>query len=66
MRELAAEGMTMVIVTHEMQFAREVADSVCFLADGVLLERAAPEQLFSAPQHERTRTFLKRTLPRAA
>ena len=66
MRELAAEGMTMVIVTHEMQFAREVADSVCFLADGVLLERAAPEQLFSSPQHERTRTFLKRTLPRAA
>ena len=66
MRELAADGMTMVIVTHEMQFAREVADSICFLADGVLLERAPPEQLFSSPQHERTRTFLKRTLPRAA
>jgi polar amino acid transport system ATP-binding protein len=66
MRQLASEGMTMVIVTHEMQFASEVADTVCFLADGALLESAPPAQLFTNPSHERTRTFLKRTLSRTS
>ncbi|MCX4097118.1 amino acid ABC transporter ATP-binding protein [Nocardia sp. alder85J] len=58
--ELAAEGMTMVLATHEMAFAREVADTVCFLDGGRIHEQGPPEQLFGAPRQERTRTFLSR------
>jgi len=63
MRQLAAEGMTMLIVTHEMSFAREVADRVYFIDNGHVLEEGAPEQMFSNPRHERTRTFLRRVIP---
>jgi polar amino acid transport system ATP-binding protein len=59
-RELAAGGMTMLIATHEMSFAREIANSVCFLDDGVILEQGPPEQIFSAPQQPRTQQFLER------
>ena len=59
-RELAAGGMTMVIATHEMGFAREVADEVCFLHEGQILERGRPEAIFSAPRQERTQQFLQR------
>ena len=62
MRELAAEGMTMMIVTHEMGFAREVADRVVYIDQGAILEVAKPAQIFDAPQNERTRTFLSRVL----
>lgn len=62
MRELAKEGMTMVIVTHEMGFAREVADRAIFIHKGEITEQGPPEQLFDAPQHERTRSFLARVL----
>jgi len=62
MRELAKEGMTMVIVTHEMGFAREVADRVIFIHKGEIAEQAPPEQLFDTPQHERTQSFLARVL----
>ncbi|MCS7462290.1 amino acid ABC transporter ATP-binding protein [Paenibacillus doosanensis] len=60
-KQLAVEGMTMVIVTHEMKFAREVADRVILLADGVIVEEGPPEQLFSRPKHERTVQFLSLT-----
>jgi polar amino acid transport system ATP-binding protein len=59
-RELAAGGMTMVIATHEMAFAREIADRVCFLDDGVILEQGPPAQIFSEPKEARTRQFLQR------
>ncbi|MFF8599504.1 amino acid ABC transporter ATP-binding protein [Streptomyces sp. NPDC015232] len=59
-RDLKQDGMTMVVATHEMGFAREVADQVCFLADGVVLERGTPAEVFGAPAHERTRRFLGR------
>ncbi len=59
-RELAAGGMTMVIATHEMGFARDIAHRVCFLDAGVILEEGAPEQIFSAPREERTQQFLQR------
>jgi polar amino acid transport system ATP-binding protein len=59
-RELAAGGMTMVIATHEMGFAREIADRVCFLDDGVILEQGPPEEIFSAPREPRTQQFLAR------
>jgi polar amino acid transport system ATP-binding protein len=59
-RELAAGGMTMLIATHEMSFAREIADQVCFLDEGVILEQGPPEQIFSAPREPRTRQFLQR------
>jgi len=62
MRQLAEEGMTMLIVTHEMEFAREVADRVIFLHDGCIVEEGRPDVIFSNPQHERTRSFLRRTL----
>jgi glutamine transport system ATP-binding protein len=62
MRELAREGMTMVIVTHEMGFAREVADRVIFIDRGEIVEQAAPDVLFDEPQHERTQSFLSRVL----
>jgi len=58
-RELAAGGMTMVIATHEMGFARDIAHRVCFLDDGVILEEGAPEQIFSSPREERTQRFLQ-------
>ena len=60
--DLKADGMTMVLATHEMGFAREVADEVCFLSDGVIVERGAPAQLFTAPEHESTQRFLRRLL----
>ena len=59
-RELAEGGMTMLIATHEMGFAREVASRVCFLADGQIVEQAPPARLFSEPSDERTRRFLRR------
>nr|WP_290830147.1 amino acid ABC transporter ATP-binding protein [Halomonas sp.] len=62
MRELAKEGMTMVIVTHEMGFAREVADRVIFIHKGEIAEQGPPETLFDSPQHERTQSFLARVL----
>ena len=61
-RELAKSGMTMIIATHEMSFAREVADRVCFLDAGVILEEGPPEQIFSAPAEARTREFLARVI----
>nr|WP_289073060.1 amino acid ABC transporter ATP-binding protein [uncultured Halomonas sp.] len=60
MRELAKEGMTMVIVTHEMGFAREVADRIIFIHKGEIAEQGPPEQLFDTPRHERTQSFLAR------
>jgi polar amino acid transport system ATP-binding protein len=62
-RGLREGGMTMVIATHEMAFARDVADTVCFLDDGVLLEQGPPAQILSAPTQRRTREFLTRVLP---
>ena len=59
-RELASGGMTMLVATHEMSFAREIADRVCFLDEGVILEQGPPDQLFSAPREPRTRQFLER------
>ena len=59
-RELKASGMTMLIVTHEMGFAREIADRVCFLHEGRILECAPPEELFGSPREDRTRQFLAR------
>ncbi len=61
-RDLKAEGMTMVIATHEMSFAREVADEVAFLHDGRIVEQGPPEQVLSAPQRQETRRFLSRLL----
>jgi polar amino acid transport system ATP-binding protein len=61
-RDLAAEGMTMVIATHEMGFAREVASKICFLHDGVVHEEGPPEEIFRAPKMERTQNFLKRII----
>ena len=57
--ELASSGMTMVVVTHEMGFAREVADRVIFMDEGVIMEEGVPSELFSNPQNERTQNFLK-------
>jgi polar amino acid transport system ATP-binding protein len=62
MRELARGGMTMIVVTHEMNFAREVADTVVFMDDGLVIEAGAPADLLSAPRHERTRAFLSKVL----
>ena len=62
MKNLAQKGMTMVIVTHEMGFAREVADRVIFMGDGVIIEEGRPAELFIQPQHERTRKFLQSVL----
>jgi polar amino acid transport system ATP-binding protein len=61
-RELAAGGMTMLIATHEMGFARDIAHRVCFLDEGVLLEQGPPEQIFSSPREERTQQFLQRII----
>ncbi|GIG38372.1 amino acid ABC transporter ATP-binding protein [Cellulomonas phragmiteti] len=62
MRDLADAGMTMLVVTHEMAFAREVADRVVFMDDGVVVESGPPDQVIGAPLEERTRTFLQRVL----
>ena len=62
MRDLAGEGMTMMVVTHEMGFARQVADRVVFMDDGVIVEEGPPEQVVSDPREERTRTFLSMVL----
>lgn len=62
LRQLRSEGMTMILATHEMGFARELADSVCFLDAGTIREQGTPEQVFTDPQHERTRKFLERVL----
>ncbi|MBA2871982.1 cystine transport system ATP-binding protein [Anoxybacillus calidus] len=59
MKDLANEGMTMVVVTHEMRFAKEVADEVIFMDQGVIVERGSPEKIFTAPIHERTKQFLQ-------
>jgi len=61
-RELAEGGMTMVLATHEMSFARDIANRVCFLDDGRILEEGTPEAIFTAPQEERTQQFLQRVI----
>jgi polar amino acid transport system ATP-binding protein len=61
-RELKADGMTMLIATHEMGFAREVADEVCFLHDGAIVERGAPDAVLGAPTRPETQRFLRRLL----
>ncbi len=61
-RDLAKQGMTMLLATHEMGFAREVASKVCFLHEGVVHEEGPPEQIFGSPKQERTRSFLKRII----
>jgi polar amino acid transport system ATP-binding protein len=61
-RELAAEGMTMLLATHEMAFAREVSSKVCFLDEGIIFEEGPPEQIFETPRNDRTRMFLKRII----
>ena len=62
MKELATEGMTMVVVTHEMAFARDVADRVIFMADGYIVEEGTPEEVMGHPREERTKSFLSRFL----
>ena len=62
MKELAAEGMTMVVVTHEMAFAKEVSDRVVFMDQGIILEQGSPQEIFGNPKNERTREFLSRYL----
>ncbi|KTW16470.1 amino acid ABC transporter ATP-binding protein [Staphylococcus warneri] len=62
MKDLAKEGMTMVVVTHEMGFAKDVSDKVIFMADGVVVESGTPQEIFEKPQHERTKNFLSRVL----
>jgi polar amino acid transport system ATP-binding protein len=62
MKKLARDGMTMIVVTHEMGFAREVGDKVVFMDEGVVVEEGPPNEVFSNPKHQRTRTFLSRIL----
>jgi polar amino acid transport system ATP-binding protein len=62
MRDLAREGMTMVVVTHEIGFAREAGDTVVFMDDGVVVETGSPREVFDSPRHERTRAFLSKVL----
>lgn len=62
MKQLATEGLTMIVVTHEMQFAREVSDRVLFIDQGIILEDSAPEEMFTNPKNERTQAFLSRYL----
>jgi polar amino acid transport system ATP-binding protein len=62
MLDLAAEGMTMVVVSHEMGFVRAAADRVVFMDNGMVVETTTPEQLFTAPKHERTKLFLSQIL----
>jgi polar amino acid transport system ATP-binding protein len=61
-RELAAGGMTMVIATHEMGFARDIANRVCFLEEGLILEEGLPEEIFTRPKEPRTQQFLERII----
>ena len=62
MQELAKSGLTMIIVTHEMEFARDVSDRVIFMDKGVIAEQGTPQQIFENPQEERTKEFLQRFL----
>ena len=62
MRDLADDGMTMIVVTHEMGFAREVGDKLVFMDDGVVVEAGAPRDVITNPQHERTKSFLSKVL----
>ena len=62
MRDLATSGMTMVVVTHEMGFAREVGDHLVFMDEGVVVEAGQPREVLANPQHERTRSFLSKVL----
>jgi polar amino acid transport system ATP-binding protein len=62
MRKLAQDGMTMVVVTHEIGFAREAGDSLVFMDDGVVLESGDPREVLSNPQHDRTKAFLSKVL----
>jgi polar amino acid transport system ATP-binding protein len=62
MNQLAEEGMTMIVVTHEMGFAREVGDRILFLDEGRILEEGPPDAIFTSPREERTRAFLSRVL----
>jgi polar amino acid transport system ATP-binding protein len=62
MRDLAREGMTMMVVTHEMGFAREVGDNLVFMDDGLIVEEGDPREVLSDPQHERTQEFLSKVL----
>jgi polar amino acid transport system ATP-binding protein len=63
MRDLALSRMTMIVVTHELGFAREVADRVVFMDDGRIVEAGAPQDILSRPQHQRTRDFIAAVLP---
>jgi ABC-type polar amino acid transport system ATPase subunit len=62
MKDLAVEGMTMLVVTHEMRFAQEVSSRVLFIDEGVITEQGTPAEIFSAPKNERTRSFLSKVL----
>ena len=62
MKAMAGEGMTMLVVSHEMGFIREVADRILVLDDGIIIEEGPPKQLFEAPQHQRTQSFLSKIL----
>ncbi len=62
MRGLAEDGMTMVVVTHEIGFAREVGDSLVFMDEGVIVEKGSPRDVLANPQHERTKAFLSKVL----
>ena len=64
MRQLAEEGLTMIVVTHEMQFARDIADRILFFDEGLVVESGPPDRIFSHPQHERTREFLSKVATR--
>ena len=66
MKSLAKEGMTMIVVTHEMGFARDVADRVIFMADGYVVEEGRPDAIFTAPRERRTQSVLSRVLPATA
>jgi ABC-type polar amino acid transport system ATPase subunit len=61
-RKLAKEGMTMIVVTHEMGFAREICDKIVFMAEGKIVEVNSPEKFFTAPESERAKTFLSKVL----
>ena len=62
MKELAQSGLTMIIVTHEMEFAREISDRIVFMDKGLIVEEGSPDELFNNPKHERTKAFLQRAL----
>lgn len=66
MKDLAKEGVTMVVVTHEMDFAREVGTQIIFMEQGIVAEENTPEEFFSSPKNERTRQFLRRILEKRA